>query len=141
MLGVMSRSILLITLAFVSWGLAAESRSIWDGISSKGQLARGEKVYREECLRCHSENFLGGEDSPALVGDEFLEKWNGKTVGDLFERTRKTMPTDGPGNLSRRQYADVIAYVLSANKFPVGEKDIETDLALLKEIRIEAKKK
>ena len=131
----------MITLAVVSWELGAQTRSVWDGVSSKAQLARGQKVYREECLRCHSENFLGGEDSPALVGEEFLEKWNGKTVGDLFERTRKTMPTDGPGNLSRRQYVDVVAYMLSANKFPVGDKDIEPDLAKLQEIRIEAKKK
>src|SRR5215216_2680180 len=121
----MSRTILLITLALASWGVAAESRSVWDGVSTKAQLTRGHKVYREECLRCHSENLLGGEDSPALVGDEFVEKWEGKTVGDLFERTRKTMPTDGPGNLSRQQYADVIAYILSANKFPVGQKDLE----------------
>ena len=141
MLCVMPRSILLIILAVVSWQLGAQTRSVWDGVSSKAQLARGQKVYREECLRCHSENFLGGEDSPALVGEEFLEKWNGKTAGDLFERTRKTMPTDGPGNLSRRQYVDVVAYMLSANKFPVGDKDIEPDLAKLQEIRIEAKKK
>ena len=136
----MYRLILLITLAFLNFGMAAESRSIWDGVYSKAQLARGQKVYREECLRCHSENLLGGEDSPQLVGDEFLEKWYGKTVGDLFERTRKTMPTDGPGNLSRQAYADVTAYLLSANKFPTGQKDLETDLVKLKEIRIEAKK-
>jgi S-disulfanyl-L-cysteine oxidoreductase SoxD len=141
MLSGMSRSIILITVAFVTWALAAESRSIWEGVSSKAQLIRGMKVYREECLRCHAENFLGGEDSPALVGEEFLEKWYGRTVGDFFERTRKTMPTDGPGNLSRRQYVDVIAYVLSANKFPLGDKDIEPDLTRLQEIRIEAKKK
>jgi len=136
----MYRLILLITLAFLNFGMAAESRSIWDGVYSKAQLARGQKVYREECLRCHSENLLGGEDSPQLVGDEFLEKWYGKTVGDLFERTRKTMPTDGPGNLSRQAYADVTAYLLSANKFPTGQKDLETDLVKLREIRIEAKK-
>lgn len=136
----MHRLILLIAVAFLTIGLAAESRSIWDGVYSKAQLARGQKVYREECLRCHSENLLGGEDSPALVGDEFLEKWYGRTVGDLFERTRKTMPTDGPGNLSRQAYADVTAYLLSSNKVPVGQKDLETDLVKLKEIRIESKK-
>src|SRR5438045_8512718 len=75
--------------------LLAQSRSMWEGVSTKAQIAKGQKVYREECQRCHGENMLGGEDSPALVGDALLEKWYGKTVGDLFERTRKTMPTDG----------------------------------------------
>jgi mono/diheme cytochrome c family protein len=120
--------------------LCAQSRSMWDGISTKAQIAKGQKVYREECQRCHGENMLGGEETPELVGDTFLEKWSGKTVGDLFERTRKTMPTDGPGNLGRRQYSDVIAYILSSNKVPAGQKDLETDATPLQQIRIEAKK-
>jgi mono/diheme cytochrome c family protein len=120
--------------------LFAQSRSMWDGVSTKAQITKGQKVYREECQRCHGENMLGGEDSPALVGDSFLEKWYGKTVGDLFERTRKTMPSDGPGSLGRQQYADVTAYVLSANKVPAGQKDLETDATPLQQIRIEAKK-
>ena len=119
--------------------LLAQSRSMWEGVSTKAQIAKGQKVYREECQRCHGENMLGGEDTPELVGDSFLERWTGKTVGDLFERTRKTMPTDGPGNLGRQQYADVTAYILSSNKVPAGQKDLETDAAPLQQIRIEAK--
>src|SRR5206468_1496316 len=88
-----------------------------------------QKVYREECQRCHGENMLGGEETPELVGDAFLERWTGKTVGDLFERTRKTMPTDGPGNLGRQQYADVTAYILSSNTVPLGQKNVK-DLAV-----------
>ena len=34
------------------------------------------------------------------------------------------MPSEDPGNLSRRQYADLVAYVLSANEFPGGEKEL-----------------
>ena len=131
----MRRAILLIPVL-----LLAQSRSMWEGVSTKAQITKGQKVYREECQRCHGENMLGGEDSPALVGADFLEKWYGKTVGDLFERTRKTMPTDGPGNLGRQQYADVTAYILSSNKVPVGQKDLESDATPLQQIKIEAKK-
>ena len=130
-------SILLIP-AFCS--VAAVSRSVWDGVYTKEQAIRGRTAYREECLKCHAENLAGGEAAPALVGDEFLQKWNGKTAGALFELIRKTMPSDDPGGLSSRQYSDMLAYILSANEFPAGQKELDREIAPLNEIRIETKK-
>lgn len=123
----------------VACSLAAASRSVWDGVYSKEQAARGQKVYQEECLKCHGEN-LTGDAAPALVGAEWLPKWNGKTAGDLFGLVRKTMPTDDPGNLSTRQYSDILAYIFSVNEFPAGQKELDRDPAVLNEIRIEAKR-
>jgi mono/diheme cytochrome c family protein len=120
--------------------LAAAVRSVWDGVYTKEQAARGQKVYREECLKCHGENLMGGEAGPAVAGDEFLAKWNGKTVGSLFEIIRKTMPSDDPGNLSSRQYADIVAYVLGENKFPAGNAELDREIGTLNEIRIEGKR-
>src|ERR1035437_7106449 len=100
--------------------VAALGRSGWDVVYTKEQALRGQTAYREECAKCHSENLGGGEGSPALVGSEFLKNWNGKTVGDLLDRIVKTMPADDPGNLARRQYADITAYVLNSNEFPAG---------------------
>jgi len=119
---------------------AAVSRSVWDGVYTKEQAGRGQTVYREECLKCHAENLMGGEASPPLAGDEFLHRWTGKTAGDLFEVIRKTMPSDDPGNLSSRQCSDVLAYILKANEFPAGEKELDRETAPLNEIRIEAKR-
>src|ERR1700730_2471178 len=107
--------------------IAAASRSVWDGVYAKEQADRGQKAYQEECMKCHGENLAGGEASPPLVGAEFLPKWNGKTAGDLFGLIRKTMPTDDPGNLSSRQYADIVAYILSMNEFPAGPKELDAD--------------
>ncbi|HYP14128.1 MAG TPA: cytochrome c [Bryobacteraceae bacterium] len=136
----MQRLVAFVSLALLSWCLYAQTSTVWDGAYSEEQATRGKSVYNQECARCHSETLGGGEDSPALVGKEFMEKWHGKTVGDLFERTRKTMPTDGPNTLTRKQYADVIAYLLRANEFPSGQKVIGTDLASMQQIRIEPKK-
>jgi mono/diheme cytochrome c family protein len=91
-------------------------------------------------MKCHGENLLGGEAAPGLAGDEFLPKWTGKTAGDLFERIRKTMPSEDTGNLSRRQYADILAYILSVNEFPGGQKELESETEALNDIRIEAKR-
>ena len=136
----MHRSSVSILLVLLSSSIAAVSRSVWDGVYTKQQAGRGQSSYREECLKCHAENLMGGEAAPALAGDEFLHKWNGKTAGDLFEWIRNTMPSEDPGNLSRRQYADIVAYILSVNEFPAGQKELESETAPLNDIRIEAKR-
>jgi len=118
----------------------AAARSVWDGVYTKAQSDRGRTVYRQECAKCHAENLAGGEGAPALVGAEWVQKWSGKTAADLYELTRKTMPSDDPGNLSTRQYADLVAYMFSANEFPAGDKELDRDAAALKEIKIEAKR-
>src|SRR5260370_26844273 len=115
----------------LSSSIAAVSRSVWDGVYTKQQAGRGHSVYREECLKCHAENLMGGEAAPALAGAEFLPKWNGKTAGDLFELIHKTMPTDDPGSLSRRQCADIVAYILIVNEFSRGQKELASETALL----------
>lgn len=115
------------------------SRSVWNGVYSKEQASRGQKAYNSQCERCHGEALLGGENSPRLVDQDFLEKGNGKSVGSLVDLTRKTMPTDGPGKLSRRQCVDIVAYLLGANGFPAGESDLESDAAVLNGILLEPK--
>jgi mono/diheme cytochrome c family protein len=120
--------------------VAAVSRSVWDGVYTKEQANRGLATYREECLKCHGESLGGGEAGPPLAGEEFLRKWNGKTVGDLSAVIRKTMPLDDPGNLSSREYLDIVAYILSMNEFPTGQKELDRDVAALNEIRIEMKR-
>jgi quinoprotein glucose dehydrogenase len=119
--------------------MAAGPRSAGDGVYTKEQANRGETIYRTECARCHGENLLGGDEAPEVVGDDFMAKWNGKTVGGLYQLILKTMPSDGPGTLSPRLSSDLAAYLLSANDFPAGPKELDADLAALNEIRIERK--
>ncbi len=128
-------------LAILSIAAAAGTRTVWDGVYTREQAARGQKAYNAQCARCHGDALLGGENSPPLVDADFLDKWYGKSAGALVERTRKTMPSDGPGRLSRRQCTDIVAYLLSANEFPAGETELEPDLELLNEILIQPKPK
>jgi len=119
---------------------AAAAHSVWDGVYSKEQAGRGQTAYNSKCARCHGDNLLGGENSPALVDQDFLEKWNGKSVGSLVELIQKTMPSDGPGKLSRQQCTDIAAYLLSVNGFPPGNIDLAMDADTQNEIVFEAKK-
>src|SRR2546430_16270645 len=70
----------------------AGSRSVWDGVYTEEQAKRGEPVYQKECAACHGAMMTGGESAPPLTGGGFQANWNGLTLGDLFDRIRKTMP-------------------------------------------------
>lgn len=124
-------------------GLGAQeqpSRSVWDGVYTQEQAHRGRELYGQHCAACHGESLEGVEMAPALTGGDFLDKWTGQTVGDLFERIRTTMPQNKPGRLSRDVNVDITAYILSANDFPAGKTDLPRDTLILKQIRIDATK-
>jgi quinoprotein glucose dehydrogenase len=110
--------------ALLSVAALAQTRPAWDGVFSATQADRGRAAYREQCARCHGPDLAGGESTPPLAGAAFLAQWKSKTATDLLDRTRRTMPTDNPGGLSDRQYADIVAYVLSANRFRAGAADL-----------------
>lgn len=119
---------------------AAASRSVWDGVYTEDQAARGKTAYSAGCAKCHGEKLTGTETAPPLVGSAFLDDWKGRTAGDLLAIVAKTMPSDDPGTLSAAQYADITAYLLSANGFPAGDKELPVAAAESKDIRIEARK-
>jgi glucose/arabinose dehydrogenase len=80
------------------------------------QTARGKAAYAESCASCHGAALGGGNEAPALTGDRFLTKWRNHFADDLFENIRATMPADRPGTLSRPTVADIVAYIVTANK-------------------------
>ena len=112
--------------------MAAQApRSVWDGVYTEAQAARGAKVYAERCTACHGETLGGVEAAPALTGAAFNTTWDGVPLGDLAERIRVSMPLDAPGSLSRRQTSDVVAYLLQAGKFPAGSSELPAEAEAL----------
>jgi S-disulfanyl-L-cysteine oxidoreductase SoxD len=134
----MKNAIAFLMVAAFIW--AQTSRSVWDGVYTSEQAKRGETLYANECASCHGTALNGGESAPPLTGGEFFSNWDGLTVGDLFERIRTTMPADHPGKLTREQDADVLAFVLSVNRFPEGKTELDHRTEVLKQIRLEAAK-
>jgi hypothetical protein len=49
------------------------------------------------------------------------------------------MPEDNPGSLKQQEYGDIIAYFLSLNTYPTGEKELEGSGAAMAAIKIEKK--
>lgn len=99
-------------------------RSVWSGVYSAQQAERGRATFETTCAACHRADLGGRGPIPALRGASFTDSRLGGTVGDLYERIRTTMPPGRAESLSREAYADVVAYILSANAFPAGDGDL-----------------
>ncbi len=122
---------------------APARQSVWDGVYTDDQAARGEAHYARSCESCHGADLSGNpvDEIPALAWDAFLMHWNDKTIKDLFDSIKRSMPQDKPGSLNARAYVDVIAYLLRVNKFPSGSREIGLNPDVLAQIVIEREKK
>src|SRR5207249_4100484 len=123
-----------------AWAAVAQiSRSVSDGVYTEEQANRGKTAYAEQCAKCHGAELRGGDETPAVVGDAFLAKWRDRSVDELFESIRVSMPVDRPGSLSRQKYTDILAYIFAANKFPAGGAELSSQSETLKQIKLQAR--
>ena len=124
----------LIVMTTLVAGQEPATRSVWQGVYTAAQSERGRSVYQQSCGQCHGET-LGGDIGPTLSGP-FWSIWEGRSAADLYKSIRTTMPADAPESLKPQEYADLIAFMFSVNKFPAGEKEMPADPAALEAIRI-----
>jgi mono/diheme cytochrome c family protein len=113
---------------------AQTSSSVLDGAYTDAQAARGSDQFAQNCAACHGSGLNGNGEAPALVGAEFIADWAGLTLGDLADRIHNTMPQDNPGKLSRERYADILAFILKANGYPAGQKELDSRVEYSKAI-------
>ncbi len=103
-----------------------EHKSVWAGVYTDEQAARGQALYEQTCVNCHGNQLAGGasQGGPQLAGDKFVENWREDTVEDLFMKIRYTMPRRGfQGSdkvLSDGEALDLIAFIFKRNSFPTG---------------------
>jgi mono/diheme cytochrome c family protein len=119
-------------------GAAAAARTVWSGVYTEAQAARGKAVYDASCSSCHGAE-LGGLDGPALAGDDFLRNWLEDDLNSLYTKIHRRMPGDAPGSLSERETVDVMTYLLRMNEFPAGAEELTPDEQTLSAIRVENK--
>lgn len=119
---------------------AGQSRTVWDGIYTDEQADRGESLYQDACASCHGQDLSGGQMVPELIGGEFTWNWSGLTIGQLFERLRISMPQEDPASVSRQEKADILAFILRANEFPAGAKELASRAEMLNQFMFEALK-
>ncbi len=104
--------------------LAAGGVAVADGVEGiavgRDQVERGATIYRAQCTFCHGAELQGG-GFPALSGPAFAERWDERSLGELFSFVSTNMPLGQAGSLSDEAYADVIAFVLSHNGVVPGD--------------------
>jgi len=112
------------------------SRSAKDGAYTAAQAERGQEEYRKNCGSCHKDDMSGTTEAPALVGETFIAAWRDRTVGDLFDLVRGTMPYDQPSSLEPKVYADIVASMLQRNNYRAGTEELHADAEALKNVSL-----
>jgi len=103
-------------------------QTVWEGLYSDAQAARGRDAYSKACAHCHMDDLGGHEYAGALAGYPFQMKWEDASVAEVFGRIR-TMPLGEAGSLSTQEYLDILAYVLEANGYPAGQDELTVAIA------------
>lgn len=108
-------------------------RTVWDGVFSEEQAARGKPQFEANCGRCHNDALIGSQSGPALKGPTFLRRWSGDTVGSLYVTIRDSMPNDAnlTESVPEQTKLDIVAYILSANGAPAGREPLPLDRRVL----------
>lgn len=99
------------------------------GVYTTAQAERGRELYANICQGCHN--------IASQTGETFAKRWRGVLMSEMFRVMTEQMPKDDPGSLIPQERADVMAYMLKLNEFPVGAAELPTDVELLKKIVID----
>ena len=118
-------------------GQEEERTTVWDGVYTAEQAARGKIVYDRNCGACHLPDMSGSDEARPLAGERFMQDWREDTVHTLFTRIRNLMPFDEPATLGEQAYLDSVAYILEFNGFPPGDRELAPDG--LADLRIEGR--
>lgn len=107
-----------------SLGLAqtrAPGQTVWDGVYTEAQAARGMMAFGQSCSGCHA---LAAEGKGPLVGEIFWKSFAQKTVGELLEFVSANMPNGSPRSLNEATYEDIVALMLKSNSLPAGATEL-----------------
>jgi len=98
-------------------------------VFTESQARRGQSTYSRSCEACHGADLRGdsAEEIPELASGEFSQRWEDRTLDDLFQKVRRTMPANAPGTLSETDAIDVVAYLLQANGASAGTGELTPD--------------
>lgn len=106
------------------------ARTTLDGVYTLVQANAGRDIFAGVCKECHANNVYAGQP--------LRQRWNGRTLGELFGYLRREMPKSNPGSLSDQDYTNVIAYLLRLNEMPTGRQPLAVDSSALHDIRFAA---
>jgi mono/diheme cytochrome c family protein len=85
------------------------------------QADAGRLAYVENCAECHGGE-LEGQFGPALAGDNSRVQWESPQY--VYGYFSVAMPHGHPGQLTQREYVDIMAYILQRHNAPAGTRPL-----------------
>ena len=104
--------------------VAQTHKTVWDGVFTAEQAARGKTIFATACAACHGAD-LSGANGPVLKGEVFLNHWMEGSLDALFAKV-KSMPPNR-ANLGGSAYIDLVGFLLDANAFPAGAHELSAE--------------
>src|SRR4051812_20562725 len=112
------------------------ARSTSEGVFTEEQAKRGAVAYNTQCASCHGADLRSADKEVSNLTDDSFKRWIGKTIAEIFEGARDTMPPREERSLSDQMYLDIVTFILRFNKVPAGPQELKPDLQILKQIKI-----
>ena len=125
-MAVVLRTSMTILLACLCLEARADPRTVNDGVYTREQAKVGEKLYAEQCISCHDKKYFR----------PVFKTWNGRSLGLLYTVMSTAMPESNPGALPRKDYVDILAYILKLNRYKEGDSELSYEDGALEEITI-----
>jgi PQQ-dependent dehydrogenase (methanol/ethanol family) len=101
-----------------------QAQPVAAGAYTAAQAQAGQSAYARQCAGCHSADFRGSGDAPAVAGPDFIAKWGPRAVNELFTYIAQAMPPTSPGALGEEGTLAVTAYLLQVNGAPEGQRPL-----------------
>jgi alcohol dehydrogenase (cytochrome c) len=94
---------------------------------TSSQAEQGNILYQEMCIACHGTNLDNGAFAPPITGDLFYGLWGGRSVAELQQYIKESMPPGSPGKLSDADSLELIAYLFQVEGIPAGQQALSLD--------------
>jgi len=117
----------IVAVLFVVTVAAGADKTVWDGVYTDAQAARGLAAFDAHCRECHRGGFFQG----------FVERWREDRLTGIFNFISTRMPKDNPGSAKQSEYLDIVTYILSLNNLPSGTQELTP--ALIGDIQVQRK--
>ncbi len=104
------------------------STTIWSGVYTDAQAAKGAAIYAGGCSDCHGDELEGdpGDGFPALASPGFMVEWDGQTMADLVRHIHAGI-IGNPGDMDPGTAVTLAAFILARNGVPSGRTELSTD--------------
>ena len=121
--------------ACAGWAVASAAQSrqpdalaLDAGIYTAHQATRGKAHYDAFCAPCHAGDLSGtlaaDSGAPPLRGTPFVVSIEKKGISAVFDYLKTTMPADDPASLKDSEYVEILAFLIHANGFPAGTREL-----------------